>query len=65
MVAAAARGEAPDPLPGIRGKQRSVHNTYFTLPVIVAMLSNHYGWLVQGAHNWLVLVLLMYFRCHQ
>ena len=31
MVAAAARGEAPDPRHGIRGKQRSVHNTYFTL----------------------------------
>jgi uncharacterized membrane protein len=36
-----------------------VHNTYFTLPVLVAMLSNHYGWLYQGPHNWLVLVLLM------
>jgi uncharacterized membrane protein len=36
-----------------------VHNTYFTLPVIVAMLSNHYGWLYQGPNNWLVLVLLM------
>jgi uncharacterized membrane protein len=36
-----------------------VHNTYFTLPVLVAMLSNHYGFLYQGRHNWLVLVLLM------
>jgi uncharacterized membrane protein len=36
-----------------------VHNTYFTLPVIVAMLSNHYGWLYSGPKNWLVLVLLM------
>jgi uncharacterized membrane protein len=36
-----------------------VHNTYFTLPVLVAMLSNHYGWLYSGPHNWLVLVLLM------
>jgi mono/diheme cytochrome c family protein len=36
-----------------------VHNTYFTLPVLIAMLSNHYGWLYQGPHNWLVLVLLM------
>ncbi|HEX8788208.1 MAG TPA: urate hydroxylase PuuD, partial [Telluria sp.] len=37
----------------------SVHNTYFTLPVLVAMLSNHYGWLYSGARNWEVLVLLM------
>ncbi|MCZ2293050.1 MAG: urate hydroxylase PuuD, partial [Burkholderiales bacterium] len=42
-----------------RGKQRSVHNTYFTLPVLIAMISNHYGWLYQGPNNWLVLVLLM------
>jgi uncharacterized membrane protein len=52
-------GEPVDPIHGWRGKQRSVHNTYFTLPVIVAMLSNHYGWLVEGPNNWLVLVLLM------
>jgi len=59
VVAALRKGETPDPIHGQRGKQRSVHNTYFTLPVIVAMLSNHYGWLYSGPHNWLVLVLLM------
>jgi len=59
VVAQLRAGRAPDPIHGKRGKQRSVHNTYFTLPVIVAMLSNHYGWLYQGPHNWLVLVLLM------
>ncbi len=52
-------GEAVDPAYGQRAKQRSVHNTYFTLPVLVAMLSNHYGMLYQARHNWLVLVLLM------
>jgi uncharacterized membrane protein len=52
-------GQAVDPIYGQRAKQRSVHNTYFTLPVLVAMLSNHYGFLYQGKHNWLVLVLLM------
>jgi uncharacterized membrane protein len=59
VVADLRAGRNPDPIHGQRGKQRSVHNTYFTLPVIVAMLSNHYGWLYQGANNWLVLVLLM------
>ena len=59
VVASLRAGEAPDPLHGQRGKQRSVHNTYFTLPVIIAMLSNHYGWLYQAPSNWLVLVLLM------
>jgi uncharacterized membrane protein len=59
VVAQIKAGEPVDPIHGWRGKQRSVHNTYFTLPVIVAMLSNHYGWLTQGEHNWIVLVLLM------
>jgi uncharacterized membrane protein len=59
VVAQLRAGQAPDPIHGQRGKQRSVHNTYFTLPVIIAMLTNHYGWLYQGKHNWIVLVLLM------
>ena len=59
VVAALREGRQPEAIHGKRGKQRSVHNTYFTLPVIVAMLSNHYGWLTQGPHNWAVLVLLM------
>ena len=59
VVADLAAGRAPDPIHGQRGKQRSVHNTYFTLPVLIAMLSNHYGWLYQDKHNWLVLLVLM------
>jgi uncharacterized membrane protein len=46
-------------LHGKRGKQRSVHNTYFTLPVLFAMLSNHYSFMYSHAHNWLVLFLMM------
>ncbi|MEO8155324.1 MAG: urate hydroxylase PuuD [Rhizobacter sp.] len=59
VVAALRAGQPVDPVHGQRGKQRSVHNTYFTLPVIVAMLSNHYGFLYSAANNWVVLVLLM------
>ncbi len=59
VVASLRAGEQPDPSHGKRGKQRSVHNTYFTLPVLVAMISNHYGWIYQGPDNWIVLVLLM------
>ncbi len=59
VVAQLRAGKNPDPVHGKRGKQRSVHNTYFTLPVLIAMISNHHGWLVQGRFNWLVLVLLM------
>ena len=59
VVALLKAGQPVDPILGWRAKQRSVHNTYLTLPVLVTMLSNHYGWLYQGPHNWLVLVLLM------
>jgi uncharacterized membrane protein len=59
VVAQMRAGLPVDPVHGQSGKQRSVHNTYFTLPVLVAMLSNHYGWLTQGPGNWLVLVALM------
>jgi uncharacterized membrane protein len=45
---------------GKRGKQRSVHNTYFTLPVLFAMLSNHYSFTYSHPQNWLILVLMMF-----
>ena len=60
MVAAIREGRPVDPIHGKRGKQRSVHNTYFTLPVLLAMLSNHYSFLWNHPRNWLVLVLLMF-----
>jgi uncharacterized membrane protein len=59
VVAALRAGQPVDPIHGKRGKQRSVHNTYFTLPVILTMLSNHYGFLYSGSYNWLVLVVMM------
>jgi uncharacterized membrane protein len=59
VIAQMKAGQPVEKIHGQRAKQRSVHNTYFTLPVLVAMLSNHYGWLYQGPHNWLVLVALM------
>ncbi len=59
LVAALARGETPDPLPGQRGKQRSVHNTYFTLPVVFAMLATHYATAFAHPHSWLVLAMFM------
>ena len=43
VVAAIKAGQPVDPIHGKRGKQRSVHNTYFTLPVLFAMLSGHYS----------------------
>ena len=58
-VAAMKAGQKPDPMHPMRAKQRSVHNTYFTLPVLFAMLSNHYSMTYSAPNNWLVLALIM------
>lgn len=60
MVTALRAGAAPDPLDGKRGKQRSVHNTYFTLPVVFLMLSNHYSFTFTSPHAWLVISLFIF-----
>ncbi len=60
MVAAIQAGQPVDPVHGKRGKQRSVHNTYFTLPVLFAMLSNHYSFTWSHPYNWVVLVMMMF-----
>ena len=60
VVASIKAGEPVDAIHGQRGKQRSVHNTYFTLPVLFAMLSNHYSFTWSHPQNWLVLILIMF-----
>ena len=59
VVAAIKAGQPVDPVHGQRGKQRSVHNTFFTLPVLFSMMSNHYGFTYTAEYNWLVLVAIM------
>jgi len=56
MVKAKASDRVPDPTHAARGKQRSVHNTYFTLPVLFTMISNHYAAFTNARHAWLVLI---------
>jgi uncharacterized membrane protein len=58
MVAAMKAGQSPNPDDGKRAKQRSVHNNYFTLPVIFIMVSNHYATTYSHKHNWAVLMLI-------
>jgi uncharacterized membrane protein len=60
VVAAIKAGAPVDPIHGKRGKQRSVHNTYFTLPVLFAMLSGHYSFTYTHPQNWLVLIAMMF-----
>lgn len=59
VVAQMRAGEIPDAEPGIIGKQRSVHNTYFTLPVLFIMISNHYPMTYSHENGWLVLIFIM------
>jgi len=59
MVADIRAGREPDPTPGVIGKQRSVHNTYFTLPVLFVMISNHYPMTYSHPYGWIVLGVIM------
>lgn len=60
MVKAMKAGDAPNPLDGKRGKQRSVHNTYFTLPVVLLMVSNHYSFIYSHELAWVVMVMFIF-----
>ena len=59
LVRAKQAGRDPDPIHGIRGKQRSVHNNYLTLPVVVAMIGPHFAFVYGHPRGWLVLLALM------
>jgi uncharacterized membrane protein len=59
ITAALLRGEAPDPRFGITGKQRSLHNTYLTLPVLLMMISNHYPMITNHSQAWLLIGLIV------
>ena len=58
-AAALLAGEPPDPRLGETGKQRSVHNTYLTLPVLVLMVSGHYPMLTGHPHAWALVALVI------
>ena len=55
VVASMLAGETPDARLGFQAKQRSLHNNYMTLPVVLIMISNHYPILFASRINWLVL----------
>ena len=59
ITAALIRGEAPDPRLGAIGKQRSLHNTYLTLPVLLMMVSNHFAMLTDAPNAWLLVGLIV------
>jgi len=59
IAAALIAGKTPDPRLGAIGKQRSVHNTYLTLPVLVMMVSGHYPMLTGHPHAWLIVGMIV------
>ncbi|WP_119393038.1 urate hydroxylase PuuD [Taklimakanibacter lacteus] len=59
ITASLIRGEAPDPSFGVTGKQRSLHNTYLTLPVLLMMISNHYPMITNHPQAWILVGLIV------
>src|SRR4051812_10458062 len=59
LVRAKQAGREPDPAANARGKLRSVHNNYLTLPVVFTMLSNHFPFTYGHSYQWLILVVLL------
>jgi len=52
VVADLIAGRRPDPALGEQAKQRSLHNNYLTLPVVLTMISGHYPMLFQQPYVW-------------
>jgi uncharacterized membrane protein len=59
ITAALLAGRPPDPRLGAIGKQRSLHNTYLTLPVLLMMISNHYPMLTNHPHAWMLVGIIV------
>ncbi len=52
-------GGEPDPRYGARGKQRSLHNNYLTLPVIFVMIGGHYPAVFATDYAWVILAIVL------
>ncbi|MDX1737428.1 MAG: urate hydroxylase PuuD [Alphaproteobacteria bacterium] len=52
-------GETPDAKYGKIAKQRSMHNSYLTMPVLLTMISNHYAALYGGEYAWVVFACIL------
>jgi uncharacterized membrane protein len=59
LVASVAEGRGADPAVSARAKRVSIHNNYFTFPVIVLMLISHFPGVYGSQFNWLLLLVLI------
>lgn len=55
MIAKRLAGEEPDWAEGAAAKQRSLHNSYVTIPVLFTMISNHFSFAFDHPLNWVIL----------
>ncbi|NUP06606.1 MAG: urate hydroxylase PuuD [Polyangiaceae bacterium] len=58
LIAATKEGREQDPAIGYQAKQRSVHNNYFTFPLLFIMISGHFPSTFSHPKNWLILAIL-------
>jgi uncharacterized membrane protein len=59
LIDATKAGREQDPTLSIRAKQRSIHNNYFTFPLLFIMVSNHFPSMYHRHLNWLLLILVI------
>jgi uncharacterized membrane protein len=59
LIRAKQAGREPDAAAAFRGKQRSVHNNYLTLPVVFTMIGNHFPITYGHSYSWLILAALL------
>jgi len=59
LVASVAEGRGADPAVSARAKRVSIHNNYFTFPVIVLMMISHFPAVYGSRLNWLLLLVLI------
>jgi len=59
LVATVSQGRGGDPAVSARAKRVSIHNNYFTFPVIVLMVSNHFPSVYGNSRSWLLLLVLV------
>jgi uncharacterized membrane protein len=58
LVRSVVEGGAGDPAISARAKRVSIHNNYFTFPVIVLMVSSHFPAVYSHPWSWLLLIVL-------
>ena len=59
LVASVSEGRGADPAVSARAKRVSIHNNYFTFPVIVLMLISHFPAVYGSRLNWVLLLVLI------